>query len=95
MQPYTQGREVVMQEKCRAFIGNIMRTMLTHLIKQLIKQIERAELAKFYQTIAILFEVLKTFTQTEDVEVAPEILAAGRDIKENTEMLLQYHTQAR
>ena len=95
MQPYTQGTEVVMQEKCRAFIDNIMRTMLTHLIKQLIKQIERAELAKFYQTIAILFEVLRTFTQTEDVEVAPEILAAGRDIKENTEMLLRYHTQAR
>ena len=47
---------------------------------------------KFYQTIAILFEVLKTFTQTEDVEVSPEILAAGRDIKEKIEMLFPYNT---
>lgn len=33
----------------------------------------RAQLAKTYQTAAVLFEVLKAVTQTESAEVDPEV----------------------
>ncbi|EFJ23784.1 glucan synthase like 4 [Selaginella moellendorffii] len=50
---------------------------------------DRAQLAKAYQTAGVLFEVLCAVNKTE--EVAPEIIAMGRDIKEKKEIYVPYN----
>eukprot|EP00252_Welwitschia_mirabilis_P000809 TRINITY_DN1078_c0_g2_i1.p1 TRINITY_DN1078_c0_g2~~TRINITY_DN1078_c0_g2_i1.p1 ORF type:complete len:1946 (+),score=300.86 TRINITY_DN1078_c0_g2_i1:262-6099(+) len=53
---------------------------------------DRAQLAKAYQTANILFEVLKGVTKSEDgEELAPEIMAVGRDIEKKTEIYKTYN----
>ncbi|KAH9311870.1 hypothetical protein KI387_026905, partial [Taxus chinensis] len=52
---------------------------------------DRAQLAKAYQTAAVLFEVLKAVTQTESAEVDPELIKFGKDVEKKTEMYVPYN----
>ncbi|XP_042413132.1 callose synthase 5-like [Zingiber officinale] len=56
------------------------------------EQADRAQLGKAYQTANILFEVLCAVNKSEKVEeVAPEIIAAARDVQEKTEIYVPYN----
>jgi callose synthase len=75
-----------MESYYRQYYGKYVKKL-----DQTAEQADRAELAKAYQTAAILFEVLKAVTSTESAEVSSEILAAGKDVKEKTEMFVPYN----
>ncbi|GMN30383.1 hypothetical protein TIFTF001_002769 [Ficus carica] len=56
------------------------------------EQADRAQLAKAYQIAGVLFEVLCAVNKSEKVEeVAPEIIAAARDVQEKTEIYTPYN----
>ncbi|XP_057853796.2 callose synthase 5 [Cryptomeria japonica] len=55
------------------------------------EQADRAQLAKAYQTAGILFEVLCAVNKTEKAAVAPEIMAAAKDVQEKKEIYAPYN----
>ncbi|ESQ51131.1 hypothetical protein EUTSA_v10022518mg [Eutrema salsugineum] len=56
------------------------------------EQADRAQLGKAYQTAGVLFEVLMAVNKSEKVEaVAPEIIAAARDVQEKNEIYAPYN----
>ncbi|CAM8881815.1 unnamed protein product [Rhodiola kirilowii] len=56
------------------------------------EQADRAQLGKAYQAAGVLFEVLCAVNKTEKVEeVAPEIIAAARDVQEKKEIYAPYN----
>ncbi|XP_011649402.2 callose synthase 5 [Cucumis sativus] len=56
------------------------------------EQGDRAQVGKAYLTAGVLFEVLCAVNKSEKVEeVAPEIIAAARDVQEKTEIYAPYN----
>ncbi|KAJ4765201.1 glucan synthase-like 3 [Rhynchospora pubera] len=56
------------------------------------EQADRAQLGKAYQNAGVLFEVLLAVTKSEKgEEVAPEIIAANKDVQEKNQIFVPYN----
>lgn len=74
-----QGR---MEKSDAIEMKNIYKQYYENYVKSLdeaANQAARAHLEKEYQTTAVLFEVLKFVTESESVEVASEVMEAGKN----------------